>query len=522
VADNLKWLNVSAFPGIDESSSDHLIQPRGRGPALMRRMIGVDPFKSVGEFTAEGGFAEFMVADAPDGLFSHVGASAYLLKVDNGVLSYLSGETWTVIDDDLEPGARVYFATIYGGLFYCDGHHRLRVWGWNYDPSDLSLTWNTAHTLAEVLYTYGQQGHVMPAFDAAINDDDFVPDGIAFHMQRSVIWKGNEVRMSWANRPTVYYDADVPEVAECWMLVGEGDGNAITTAFTFDNQMLLVSKPNSLHGYTGTDPQADYSHLTLDASRGIYAPDSVALGGGRMYFCSYDGPCSFDTTNGVKDISGALTAVWARMGADERKQVVGWWEDGCWHISVPIVHQDVLGAVPDVATASYTFDPLTKMWTHGWAVHGLTASVNPETGDRYTLTYADGTIWQQNLGTLYDTEVPIQELETPWLEFGDPYRWKWIRRMMFEMVQGPETVSLQYCVDGDDSWRDIIIPGTRPLFAFAEDEHKWGEPGLVFNAPGNFTVDMPMTWHCHTLKLRLRAAGLGIKSFGIGYAYEGV
>jgi hypothetical protein len=38
MTDSLRWLSVTAFPGVDSATNDHLIQPNIRypGPALMR------------------------------------------------------------------------------------------------------------------------------------------------------------------------------------------------------------------------------------------------------------------------------------------------------------------------------------------------------------------------------------------------------------------------------------------------------------------------------------------------------
>ena len=536
MADKLIWLTVNAFPGIDEATSDHLIQPKSyRGPAVMRRMLPIDPFVELGEFTVAAGFVQYDDEDASRGLHSHIeGSSNQFVSVNtDGDLRKLAGGTWGDITSDHMPfggSGRIRFATGYGALFMVDGVGRPKVWGWDYDVADTTLDWDSQQEIAEIFYTYGQDS------DPTVADDDFLASGVCFHATRLVLWKGNEVRLSAPYTPTVFYNATDELIAQAWFLVEDGTGLDVTAGWSFDNQMLIMALPHSLHGYIGADPASNYAHTIIDSAQGVYAPDSVALGGGKAWFCSYDGPCMMSMKSGVKYIGEAIKSVWDGLTFTQKEQTIGWWEDGIYYIVIPVAHSGVDGTIPDEAAAQYAYDPKTKRWAHMWGVSGIHTLVKPVGTDAYTLVHsdADGTdrLYKMNTGANLDGEDIISELVTPWLEFWQPWRDKWIREIRIELEQGPDTIEIEYSRDYEDTFDSIEVDAKPPddvwtdaSGGLTENMPRWHPPGhpdvIHWNAPGGYTIQVPVTIHCEAFKMRFRGKAMKVKSIGIGFMYEG-
>jgi hypothetical protein len=541
MADKLNWFTITAFPGVDVSTTDHLLQPRRLGPVAMRRMLSADPFVERGKFQPAAGYAKWDDwtggIQTRQGIFAHVNSSSTtFFRVDSGVLSYLSGGSWTNVVSShlpLHGTNRVRFATGYNALFICDGADRPKVYGWNYIVGDTTLAWDTEQHLAEIKYTRGQKS------TPDDTSDDFYAEGCCFHMERLVLWKGQEVRFSAPFLPTTFYDPDNAAVGNSFLLAGGGDGSDVTMCLSFEGQMLVVGKPYSLHGYIGEDPATSYSHIVLDNARGIYAADSAAMGGGRLYFCAYDGPCVLDTKKGVEYIGDAIRELWGGLTYAQKAAVVGWWEDNLYHIILPVQYTDAPQTLPAMAYIRLSYDPLTKRWSQGYGVHGLPCLAMPADQEQFALVqYTDGDIYRQNTGTTLAGTTITHELITPWFTFGEPWRDKWIRMLSLELEQSAETIDLAIGTDYKDGYSELTLKGKEPDILWwsstlgpadsppmNEPDAYWLRAGdidcAVWNTPGRYTIELPRSVHCKTMRLRIRGDGLVLRSIGVGYAYEG-
>jgi hypothetical protein len=213
--------------------------------------------------------------------------------------------------------------------------------------------------------------------------------------------------------------------------------------------------------------------------------------------------------------------VWDTMTPLERTQVTGWWDHERYNITLPIwSYTDYTETKHAEAKHRYTYDPASKMWGQGFGVVGPTTLHAPASASPVILT-ANGTVIyeQDTAATSINTHDVMHEILTPALEFGDAHRDKWIRRLRIELEHGPATVELAYKLDGNPTWSTETLTANNPI-------NHWGDVGLVwgsgwrYSAGGNYTIDLPVTWHGKSLTLRLRGKGLKVSSIGIGYEYE--
>lgn len=527
MADNLRWLTVNAFPGVDYATADHLIQPPRLGPAAMRRLLAVDPFTERGQFNPAPGYAHL---DAT-ALMATQGVAGYLhddsltiYTASSGRLYRLVAGEWVQLESSHLPMStvnRIRFANAFNALFMVDGATRPKVLGWNYVMGDTQVEWDTERVLAEIKYTRGQKT------EGDSTDDDFYAEGLCFHQDRLVLWKGTEARMSapaGTGGPTCFYSEETDLVQQGWWMVDEGDGLDITWGGSYENQMLVMGKPFSLHGYVGNDPASQWSRLKLDEGRGIYAPDSPAFGSQRLWFCSYEGPCYLDIEDGVRFVGDAITTLWEELSDAQRQSVIGWWQDQRYNIVLPIAYTDPPQSdIPAEAKILLSYDPVTKRWAESYGVHGVPALLRPANGAQNQVVANSAGLWENISGTTLNGVQAVQELITPWITFGEPWRDKWIRRLEFELVQSAETIEVSYATDFQPTWRTAMLPGKRPStvwgsFMWRSHNH----PDVSYwTAGGKYTISMNDTVHCKTFRLRIRGRGLKLRAIGLGFMYEG-
>lgn len=545
MADDISWLTITALPGIDETTDDALIQMRRReGPAVARRMLGLETYSGRGNPVPDKTYTRYAVADAPQGVHGHVsGEALQILRANAGIIYRQTGATWTPVWNlahipaiaALHVTNPINMVSAWGAVFVIDGTSKPRVIGWNYDPSDpgqktmvpptqgAALGVNTvsyldvANKVCEILNTRGAEG------------ENFAPDVIGTHMSRLVLAKGSEVRLSAAYMPCVFFDPNDSSVGNSWFLVNENDGQRVVRVWSFEGKMLMTLKETSIYAYLGSDPTkvGEFSKITVDSAVGLIAPGSLAEGAGKLWGCGEDGPWAYDNSNGlVTKFAAPIRKIWASLSRDEKKQVVGWFEEGCYHITLPRTHANLAGAViPIIAESRYTYDPDLKAWTHGYGVVGLSALIQPPDSDEYMLTAALGSLWKQRAGTVLEDENPVavpafrtvvHDIELPWYTFGDQERYKWIRRLKIRLLGGPTTIDLMYGLNYSGTWQTMTL-------AVPDGSRKWGS-GLwgqgVWVGQNEIELDIPLTLHATAFRLRLRGPGLLVKSISIGYDFE--
>lgn len=524
MADNLQWMTVLAFPGVDHSLADHLLQPPQSGPAVMRRLLSVDPFTERGQFNPAPGYSLFDAASATQGLHGHLsGQSLELYRVQAGALYKRVGSSWEQVVSSKLPmhtTKRVRFASGFNAMFMVDGYSRPKVLGWNYVLGDPQVEWDTQEKVCDIKYTYGQKS------EPDSSDDDFAANLVCFHNDRLVLVKGVEARMSapaGTGGPTCFYSTETDLVQQAWWLVEEGDGLNVTWAGSYENQMLVMGKPFSLHGYMGDDPASSFSRMKLDEGRGIYAADSPAFGGQRLWFCSYEGPCYLDIKQGVKFVGEPIAAIWETMNDQQRASVVGWWQNQRYYVLLPLTYTSPPQTLPTESRVLLSFDPVTKRWAEGHGVHGTAALIRQSGGGQYLLAATSAGIYRNLNGSTLAGPQPVQELVTPWITLGEPWRDKWLRMLKLELVQSAAVVELAYATDFNPTWTVEQLQGNLPatMWGAFTWRHLSHPEASYWNAGGKYTIELPKTVHCKTFRLRIRGEGLRLRALGVGFMYEG-
>lgn len=351
MADRLRWTMLRAVTGMNGTASDTLMQPDSEGRLTARAMHALDPFDVPGMAVPARGYSRMTAS--PGGMNIGLGyydngssvipVGAWKDGDDVGIYALLG--TWTRIDVQDMPfsgASYVRFATAYNALFMVDGVHRVRVYGWQYDPEEPSLAWDQTQTWAEIKYTNGQKS------EPPSPDDDFIAEGLCFHGSRLVLWRRNMVRMSAAFMPTRFYDEVAVDIQRAWWEVRDGTGSRITWAGSVENRVLAVALATSIHGYVLSDDGLGMSHIVLDASRGVYAPRSAVVASQRLYFCAQEGPHTLDMKDGTQYIGSPIQGIWDRMSASQRRDVVGVWFRNRYGIVLPVsaVPPAEIGTIP--------------------------------------------------------------------------------------------------------------------------------------------------------------------------------
>ncbi len=127
----------------------------------------------------------------------------------------------------------------------------------------------------------------------------------------------------------------------------------------------------------------------------------------------------------------------------------------------------------------------------------------------------------------------MNELITPWLEFGEPWRDKWLRALRIELEQGPATIDVAFATDFQTSFEETVEDAETPSVVWTEFTagvtdissvpvwHESSHPDVShWSAPGNYVIELPETVHFEKLKIRLRGVGMKVMSVGLGYMYE--
>jgi hypothetical protein len=551
MTDSLRWLSVTAFPGVDSATNDHLIQPNIRypGPALMRRMVGADPFRQRGVMQPGLGYSTVFtgLAGTTQALISAViGSTQKLYRISAGVPYLRESGTWTAATSSflpLDDEAEIDWCVGNDALFLVDGVNPPMVIGWNYVADDPNLTWDTQHTIAKIKYTdertikYG-------------GTTDFPATGCCYHAGRLVLWRGSRVVLSGPNAPCKFHDpahddqtktqeerntaADWNEASSsAWFLAAEEDGLDITNAMSFENQMLVVGKPHSLWGYVGTDPASNYSRVCLDSERGVYAKASLCSGANRMWFCAHSGPCVLDVKKGVNSISEPIQDIWDALSDSDRALVIGWFEGPFYHIVLPVAYTDIPGTIPSVAKVHLIYDSKTGKWAQTFGVNGMKCEVRDAATQVNIYTVVGDTVFQQSNGVLLADPgatpaiQPIhQELVTPWFDCGSEQHRKWLRTLVFELTAAVADLSIDIGTDYGPGWIPLaqFIP-TSPQSV------KWGHftwrastdtNCVKFLSEGVYSINIPQSVHCRVFRCRIRGKGLTIRSMAFGFDYEGV
>lgn len=537
MADNLSWRRFTGFPGFNATSEDSLIENLGsskrEGLGYARSLIALESHSKNGNPVPDLGYAKYNATTASQGLgCGDVNGAISLHKATAGVI-YKEGTngSWTAVWNTGTVAAMhttnpIRMAYGFEALFVVDGTNKPRAIGWNYDADDpTQLTQegiqtrvgtvnylDTTNEVCEILNTGGALG------------TDFAAERAIVHLGRLVLIKGCKIRMSAANTPCVFYDPNDSTVQNGYFSVSDEDGEPITNATSFDGTMLVVGKPSSVHAYTGNDPSLSYNHVIIDGNKGLIAPDSLAVGNERVWGCSKNGPWMFSSSNGLSDdFNLPVRALWESMSVAEMAQVIGWFEDGRYHLVLPIQHTEKFGTVPSIAMMRLSYDPVKDMWSSGWGVLGTSVHVGLATGDRYMLTHKSNIVWKQRSGTtLVESDGTternqVQVITTGWMGFQAQERNKWMRRLHIRLDNSVVGATLEYGLNYEEAWTTIpmTVPSGRKW-----GDGKWGEGKWV--GPGQVFLDLPMSAHAKVVRFRIKGTGLVLKSFGIGFSYEGV